>query len=385
MTVDITTLEFEAEDKPSENVEEFDKPLNVSEDLDFRAGFGTPLDVDLDGFNEYGVRENRSDEGDLEYVDVVYEAMQPGPPENRNGVRITSEFLQRVASKEYEDSTPYMLGHSEQPLDEIGKLQRVWFDQSVGKLMVMNRVFNTGAATHDEVVNRLTFEPPTMTDGSIGFGNQYEAVENEAGEPELIDGEIREFSTTPFPGGYDDGGLGVPNSAFAEAAAEAADYSAHGDGRMEPNEEQLNKVYSEWESMVNMDNEQMERWDDHPCADGGVDDSENTRDNTLMLMGTPKEGWSQEHVEVANRAIDFMATQMEKIPDNPAEGGEGTCPGQWATSLLNHGHNPLDGFPAGNPQFSDFSVEVIEFDDEGTDTVSPSEDSAGEHTETISF
>jgi hypothetical protein len=213
------------------------KNLNVTERLEFRAGFGFPTEVDLDGFNEYGVRKNFTDDDDLESVDVVYEAMEPGPPEDRNGVRITREFLETVANRDYGDSTPYMLGHSEQPLDEIGKVQKVWFDQSVEKLMVMNRVFNTGAATHDEVVNRLTFTPPTMTDGSVGFGNQYVAEMNEDGEPELIEGAIREFSTTPFPGGYDDGGLGVPSAAFSEAVEEAAaEFDEGGDGNVSPPE-----------------------------------------------------------------------------------------------------------------------------------------------------
>ena len=117
-----------------------------------------------------------------------------------------------------------MLGHSDQPLDEVGKMKRVWFNDVSEKLMIMNRVFNTGASTHDEVIKRLTNNPPTMTDGSVGFGNQYEAIQNENKEPELIDGRIREFSTVPFPGGYDEGGLGLPNAAFAEAVTEAIEF-----------------------------------------------------------------------------------------------------------------------------------------------------------------
>lgn len=211
--------------------------LDVSEDLEFRAGFGTGEEADLDGFNDSGVRENFTDEDELESVDVVYEAMEPGPPEDRNGVRITSEFLEDVAGRDYGEKTPYMLGHSDDPLDEIGKLQKVWFDDMSETLMVMNRVFNTGAPTHDEVVSRLTNDPPTMTDGSVGFGQQYEAELNIDGEPELIEGEIREFSTTPFPGGYDDGGLGVPNAAFAEAVAEAAEFDDEGEGDVSPSED----------------------------------------------------------------------------------------------------------------------------------------------------
>jgi hypothetical protein len=116
-----------------------------------------------------------------------------------------------------------MLGHSDQPLDEVGKMREVWFSESVGKLMVMNRVFNTGAQTHDEVISRLTHTPPTLTEGSAGFGDNYEAVVNASGEPELVDGKLREFSSVPFPGGYDEGGVGLPATAFAESVLDKAE------------------------------------------------------------------------------------------------------------------------------------------------------------------
>lgn len=227
MTLNLTEVEFAASNDDPQGDSDSSPPLNVEEQLEFSAGFGTPLDLDLDGFNDHGVRKNETDDEELESVDVVYEAMEPGDPEDRNGVRITREFLESVAERDY-SGKPYMLGHSNQPLDEVGKIQRVWFDDQAEKLMIMNRVFNTGAQTHDEVISRLTHEPPTMTDGSVGFGDQYEAVVNDDGEPELVDGEIREFSTTPFPGGYDDGGLGLPNAAFADAVTDAVEFDDAG-------------------------------------------------------------------------------------------------------------------------------------------------------------
>lgn len=341
-----TAVEFSSDEVETEKTSEV-TPVDMGDDqLSFTAGRSFPDSLSLDGFNDHGVRENRDDDGNLQSVDVVYEAMEPGPPEDRNGVRITEEFLRTVAGKEYDRTEPYMLGHSDKPLDEVGKVQEVWFSEKAGKLMLMNRVFNTGANTHDEVISRLTHNPPTMTDGSVGLGNNYEAVVNSDEEPELIDGRIREFSTVPFPGGYDNGGVGLPSASFAEKVLEMAENS-------EANQEELDKVYSEWESMVNMDNSQMERWDDHPCADKGATDGENTRDETLMLMGSPKESWSQQNVDIANRVIDFIATELEKDDDDPTDGGEGTCPSPWAIGLLNVGYNPLDEFPTGNPQFDD--------------------------------
>jgi hypothetical protein len=223
MNVETTTLEFTDESQSIEGGgEDGVTTVEMNDQLSFTAGRYDASPIDLDGFNDHGVRENRDDDGNLESVDVVYEAMEPGPPENRNGVRITEEFLRTVAEKEYSQQEPYMLGHSDQPLDEVGKMREVWFSDSAGKLMVMNRVFNTGAATHDEVISRLTHTPPTMTDGSVGLGNNYEAVVNASEEPELIDGRIREFSTVPFPGGYDEGGVGLPATAFAEKVLEKA-------------------------------------------------------------------------------------------------------------------------------------------------------------------
>ena len=224
MTIDITTLEFSFEDTDEDADSDGVQPVEMDDGLEFSASRTSEDTPDLDGFNEHGVREIRDDEtGDLEAVDVLYEAMQPGPPEERNGVRITEEFLENIASKEYDGSDPYMLGHSDKPLDEIGKVKSVWFSDSAKKLMVMNRVFNTGAQTHDEVISRLTHKPPTMTDGSVGLGNNYEAVVNARDEPELVDGRIREFSTVPFPGGYSEGGVGLPSAAFAESVLEKAD------------------------------------------------------------------------------------------------------------------------------------------------------------------
>lgn len=157
-------------------------------------------------FNEHGIRKNTNEDGELISVDAVYEAMEPGPPEKRNGVRITADFLRNVANKDYSDSPPYLMDHSKDTLSQIGFVKDVWFNESTKKLMVMARAFNTGSQTHDEIINRLTHEPPTIKDGSVGFGDDYES-ERQDGEVVLTDGKIREFSTTPFPGGYDEGGL----------------------------------------------------------------------------------------------------------------------------------------------------------------------------------
>ena len=99
-------------------------PLNLDADLEFAAS--TPddsqsLDFDSEefrqyagtGFNEHGVRTNTDEDGNIESVDVVYEAMEPGPPERRNGVRVTENFLRNLSDKDYTQKPPHLLDQIE--------------------------------------------------------------------------------------------------------------------------------------------------------------------------------------------------------------------------------------------------------------------------------
>lgn len=332
--------------------------LDIDEDLAFSASFGNPDAAALaEGFNQYGVRENLDDEGNLRSVDVNYEAMEPGEPDNRNGVRITEEFLRNVGEKEYTGSEPFMLDHNKKTLSKAGHVRKVWFSEDAGKLMVQSRIPNTGAQTHDELIKRFTYEPPTVTNGSVGFGDSYTAIRNDDGEPQLQDGRLREFSTTPFPAGYEEGGL---RASFAESAVEAAE-SIPQDFNLDM--EDRSKIFDMWTEMMNMSEEQMDMWESHPCSDHGVDNGENHRDEFYMLMGQPMESWNEENFQIANRAIDFIATELEKDPEDPENGGPGTCPSRWAVNLLNRGYNPFDSFPSGNPQFQVETDDVTTFDD----------------------
>lgn len=356
--------------------------LQIGEELTFSAST-TDGEIDFnhsefeervgDGFNEHGVRENIDDDGDLASVDVIYEAMEPGPPDRRNGVRITDEFLGKVAGKDYSARPPHLKDHDDKDtFAKIGDVRDAWFSERLNKLMLMTRTPNIeGSQNHQEAVARYTHDPPSITDGSLGFGNQYEAVRNADGEPEMRDGKFREFSTTNFPGGYDEGGV---NAAFAEAIE---DFAGEENGDMEsPDMEELSKVYEEYTSMMNMSEQEMQMWEDHPCSDEMVDSGEEYRDKFMMLSGQPMEEWDMENLQIANRVVDFLATKLENEPDEPKSGGPGTCPSRWAISMLNRGHNPFDSFPRGNPQFS---TEMInEFDDSADEDDKSGENSAAE-------
>jgi len=209
-----------------------EKTLNINEELTFSA---TTPDDDLDfshseftervgeGFNEYGIRKNFDEDGNLESVDTIYQAMEPGPPEDRNGVRITDNFLDNVGKQEYASNPPHLKDHDDKnSWSRIGEVREHWFSYRLDKLMLMTRTPNIeGSRNHQEAIARYTHEPPAIRDGSLGFGNNYKAKQNEDGEPEMVTGRFREFSTVNFPGGYDSGGVGP---AFAEAIEEEIEF-----------------------------------------------------------------------------------------------------------------------------------------------------------------
>lgn len=167
-------------------------------DLNFSIDLASPDPQALaEGFNQYGVKDTE------DRVEFVFEAMQPGM---RNGVKITEDFLKRVASN-FENEAPAQVDHNRSMMANAGRITDMWF--SDGALRLRGYVPKTGADTHQEFVNRFTFDPPQVQNGSVGFGMQYELSEDEDGNPMLVNGTMQEFSFLPFPGGYDEstGGL----------------------------------------------------------------------------------------------------------------------------------------------------------------------------------
>jgi hypothetical protein len=170
--------------------------------------------LDLNGYNEHGVKEY--DDGS---IDVVYRAMEPG---TRNGLEITADFLQTTVGYQY-GSLPFQMDHSLSQHDNVGSIGELWFRD--GALGLRGHIPNTGSSTRSDVIDDFTHDPPAITDGSISFDNRtveydlpegYESIEqwfwfgdHENEHPELVDAKVQEFSLTPFPGGYDteSGGL----------------------------------------------------------------------------------------------------------------------------------------------------------------------------------
>lgn len=164
-----------------------------------------------EGFNKHGVRER--DDGS---IDVIFEAMEPGVRHEGTPfeVEITSEYLQQVAAKDYGERLPMQMNHSWDQADNVGWIygDRVQF--SDGKLRLMGHVPNTGSSVRSDVIADFTHDPPAITDGSVGFDpTSLTATEDGSGPPKFTDGRLQEFSLTPFPAGYDDGGLAPEFSA----------------------------------------------------------------------------------------------------------------------------------------------------------------------------
>ncbi len=185
----------------------------IDEELSFNVSFSRPLGIDReDGFNEYGVKEYEDGS-----IDVIFAAMEPGL---RKGIRVTDEFLARVA-RNFSDGLPMQLDHSQGQLANVGHVKDVKFTDDF--LRVLGHVPNTGNTVRTDVIADFTHEPPAIRDGSVGFGNDYRIERNDAGEPEFVDATMVEFSLTPFPAGY--GGEGGLSPKFAHAAREAGVFS----------------------------------------------------------------------------------------------------------------------------------------------------------------
>lgn len=180
--------------------------------------FSAPAEEALaEGFNRYGVREN--DDGSL---DVRFDAMEPGV---RRGIEITPEFLRQTVRKDY-DRIPLQLDHSDSQRANVGYIDPGNIQFNNGVLQVQAHIPNTGSDVRNDVIADFKHEPPQITDISVSFAK--DSVEIDGGKsrnatPKFTDGRYREFSLTPFPAGYDEGGL---TPAFSSAIDDAIDFDA---------------------------------------------------------------------------------------------------------------------------------------------------------------
>lgn len=153
-----------------------------------------------DGFNRHGVREHEDGS-----IDVIYAAMEPGV---RRGVEVTDSFLETVANHNYGSRLPLQYDHSHSQRANVGWIDPQNIKFSDGFLKVMAHIPNTGSQIRTDTINDFTHDPPAITNGSVGFDPTTIEVEAERGsDPTFVDAKLQEFSLTPFPAGYDNGGL----------------------------------------------------------------------------------------------------------------------------------------------------------------------------------
>lgn len=189
-------------------------------DFGINLRFSTPAQQALtEGFNRHGVREN--DDGSL---DVRFNAMEPGV---RRGIEITPEFLRRTTRKDY-DRIPLQLDHSDSQRANVGYIEpgKIQFNDL---LQIQAHIPNTGSEVRNDIIADFKHEPPQVTDISASFDREsveVEAPESRDGTPKFVDGRFREFSLTPFPAGYDNGGL---TPAFSSAIEEVMDFASEAD------------------------------------------------------------------------------------------------------------------------------------------------------------
>lgn len=153
-----------------------------------------------DGFNRHGVREHEDGS-----IDVIYAAMEPGV---RRGVEVTDSFLETVANHNYGSRLPLQYDHSHSQRANVGWIDPQNIKFSDGFLKVMAHIPNTGSQIRTDTINDFTHDPPAITNGSVGFDPTTIEVEAERGsDPTFVNAKLQEFSLTPFPAGYDNGGL----------------------------------------------------------------------------------------------------------------------------------------------------------------------------------
>ena len=189
-------------------------PEEQTTEYGMNVTFSYPDDIELPepGFNRYGVKEYEDGS-----IDVIFKAMEPG---ERKGAIITPEFLDTVAQSAGE-KVPIQLSHDKSQQANVGYTKEVKF--SDGFLRVMFHVPNTGSQTRSDVIADFTHDPPAIQDGSVGFDPRTLEVERTDDGPVFKDGDLIEFSLTPFPGGYDNGGI---SPKFSEYIGETTEDNA---------------------------------------------------------------------------------------------------------------------------------------------------------------
>jgi len=105
-------------------------------------------------------------------------------------------------------------------------------------------------------------------------------------------------------------------------------------------QEEIDEVYSKYQSTVNMSASELEAWSNNECSRNASLDRSPIERN-LKLLRTPKSEWGQNEVTQANRTISFVSRMKGAKQGEPTKTSDGkSCPSKRDISLKNWAYNP---------------------------------------------
>ena len=81
----------------------------------------------------------------------------------------------------------------------------------------------------------------------------------------------------------------------------------------------LDKIYEEYNDTTNMDFKEFLKWSKNPCSKKASVNREPIKRN-LVLLGTPREGWTKWHAEQAKKMLSFEARHSQQPAGDEVKG-----------------------------------------------------------------
>lgn len=104
--------------------------------------------------------------------------------------------------------------------------------------------------------------------------------------------------------------------------------------------EELDEVYSKYNSLVNMSASELEAWSNNPCSKNASLDRSPIERN-LNLLRKSKSEWTVNDITSANRTISFISRMKGAEQGEPTKTDDGNiCPSKRDISLRNWAYNP---------------------------------------------
>lgn len=145
-----------------------------------------------------------------------------------------------------------------------------------------------------------------------------------------------ELNAAETPANFESDGLGS-DAAFLSSVLLDREFDASMD--------ELDEVYSEWDSLTNMSASELRRWSRNPCSREASVEPTNVIRRNLRLLETNKSDWDTNDIADAKRTISFINRMRGNDGETTKTDGSYGCPTEKAISLLNWAYNPFDSLP----------------------------------------